>query len=107
MLILSIASLTFPSQAVEATNSSQNLTFSNASPAADALGIGRVGTTGDFKISSDTCRSSLPASGHCTIVVEFKPTATGTHNGSFTIDNFNPNYPHIVSLTKRVAKSAH
>jgi hypothetical protein len=96
---LTTRSLTFPPQPVGTASFAKNVTFSNASPATNALGITSISTNGDFKISSNTCKSSLPAGDRCTIGVAFKPTATGTRNGSLTIKDFNLNSPHLVSLT--------
>ena len=95
---LTAASLTFPPQMVGTTSSAKNVTFSNTSPATNALGITSISTSGDFKISSNTCKSSLPAGGRCTIGVAFKPTTTGTRKGSLTIKDFNVKSPHVVSL---------
>ena len=67
--------------------------------ATDALGIGSIATSADFKISSNTCTSSVPAGSQCTISIIFKPMKTGTRNGALTIKDFNPSSPHVVTLT--------
>jgi minor extracellular serine protease Vpr len=97
--VLSTTSLTFASQAVGTTSAAQLVTFSNLSPATDALGIASISVSGDFIISGKSCKSGLAAGGQCTIGIEFKPSATGTRTGSLTIKDFNINSPHIVSLT--------
>ena len=96
---LSVPSLTFSSQKIGTTSAPQSVTFSNTGTATDALGIGSIAASGDFKISSNTCTSSLPAGSQCTISIVFKPTKVGTRNGALTIKDFNPHSPHIVSLT--------
>jgi minor extracellular serine protease Vpr len=96
---LSTTTLTFASQTVGTTSSPQNVTFSNMGSATDALGIGSVTTSGDFKISSNTCAASIPAGGQCIVSVVFRPTKTGTRKGTLTIKDFNPSSPHVVTLT--------
>lgn len=96
---LSISSLTFPSQIVGTTSAAQSVAFSNMGTATDALGIAGVAASGDFHITSDNCRASLPAGGRCVIKVDFRPTETGTRNGTLTIKDFSTNSPHTVALT--------
>jgi len=96
---LSTTSLNFLTQALGTTSSAQNVTLSNPGPATDALGIGSIGVSGDFRISSSTCRASVPAASQCSISVKFKPIMTGTRTGSLTIKDFNPNSPQVVSLS--------
>jgi len=96
---LSTPMLTFAPQAVGTTSSPQSLNLSNMGSATDALGIGSIATSGDFKISSSTCTSSVPAGSQCTISITFKPMKTGTRHGTLTIKDFNPNSPHVVALT--------
>jgi minor extracellular serine protease Vpr len=96
---LSVTSLTYPPQTVGTTSAPQSVTFSNTGTATDALGIGSVASSGDFKISSNTCGSSLAAGSSCTVSIVFKPTKTGTRKGALTIKDFNPNSPHVVTLT--------
>jgi minor extracellular serine protease Vpr len=96
---LSTTKLTFTSQKVGTTSSPQTVTFSNMGSATDALGIGSISVSGDFKISANTCTSSVPAGSQCTISIVFKPTKTGTRKGALTIKDFNPSSPHVVTLT--------
>lgn len=91
--------LTFPATIVRKTSAPQNVTFSNTGTATDALGITTIATSGDFHITSNNCGTSLAAGASCTISVTFKPTATGTRNGTLTIKDFNTNSPHTVTLT--------
>jgi hypothetical protein len=96
---LSTSILTYPGQTVGTTSAPQSVTFSNMGTATNALGIGSITTSGDFKISSNTCGGSVPAGAQCTVSIVFKPTKTGTRTGALTIKDFNPNSPHVVSLT--------
>jgi hypothetical protein len=96
---LSASTLTYPAQKVGTTSTAQTVTFSNSGTATDALGIASVAASGDFKITSNTCLSSLAAGSQCTVSIVFAPTQTGTRKGTLTIKDFNPNSPHIVTLT--------
>jgi hypothetical protein len=96
---LSTNSLTFPSTMVGKTSAPQSVTFSNIGTATDALGITSIATSGDFKVSSNTCGSSLAAGASCTIGVTFHPTKTGARTGTLTIKDFNTNSPHTVALS--------
>jgi minor extracellular serine protease Vpr len=96
---LSASTLTYPAQKVGTTSTAQTVTFSNSGTATDALGIASVAASGDFKITSNTCPSSLAAGSQCTVSIVFAPTQTGTRKGTLTIKDFNPNSPHIVTLT--------
>jgi minor extracellular serine protease Vpr len=97
--VLSTTMLTFASQTVGTTSAPQSVTFSNMGSATDALGIGSITSSGDFKISSNPCGSKVQAGSQCTVSVVFKPTKTGTRKGTLTIKDFNPSSPHTVTLT--------
>jgi hypothetical protein len=75
------------------------VTFSNTGTATDALGIGSIATSGDFRVEKNTCGTSLAAGASCKINVIFHPTATGTRTGILTIKDFNPNSPNTVTLS--------
>lgn len=47
----------------------------------------------------DTCGSSIPAAGTCTITVSFAPTSQGTVHGTVTITDNAANSPQVISLT--------
>lgn len=82
-LVLSPVALIFPTTTINATSAAQNITVSNTGGALVTLQT--PGITGDFKISANTCGSSLAASTGCTVAVTFTPAAGGTRSGSFTI----------------------
>ena len=96
---LSTSTLTFAPQTVGTTSASQSVTFSNISPATDALGITTITASGDFHVSSNTCKATLAVASSCVIQVDFKPTAAGARAGTLTIKDFNTNSPHLVSLS--------
>ena len=53
---------------------------------------------GDFD-QTNTCGSSVPAGGNCTISVTFTPTAIGSRTASVTITDNAAGSPQTVSLT--------
>jgi len=90
------SSLTFPSQTVGTTSSSQSVTVKNTGAVATPLSIGAA--TGDFA-QTNNCLSTLAAGGSCTLTVTFTPTTTGTRTGSISITDQATNSPQSVSLT--------
>jgi YVTN family beta-propeller protein len=83
---LSPASLTFGSQTVNTTSSSQAVTLTN--DGSSNLIIASVTMSGDFA-ETDTCTSSSPiaANGICTITLTFTPTGVGTRTGTAIIND--------------------
>jgi hypothetical protein len=79
---LSTNSLDFPNTPVSSDSSAQAIAVTNSGGVAAQLGTASV--SGDYLISSNTCGSSLPASGSCSVAIEFSPTATGSRAGLFT-----------------------
>src|SRR5208337_5476183 len=55
-------------------------------------------TTGPYKVTSNTCGSSLVSGGTCTVTVTFTPTAAGTQTGTLTITDSASNSPQTVNL---------
>jgi parallel beta-helix repeat protein len=90
------ASLTFASQALNTTSSSQTVTVNNTGSA--TANISTIATTGDFAETS-TCGTSVAAGASCTVSVTFTPTASGTRTGSLTIASNASNSPSTVALT--------
>jgi hypothetical protein len=80
---LSPTSLTFSSQAVGTTSAAQTITLKNGTTS--AVSIKGAGVSGDFKISSFACPTSLAAGASCNTSITFTPTANGTRTGTFTI----------------------
>jgi hypothetical protein len=58
-----------------------------------------ISTTGDFKVSTTTCTTTLAAKTNCTISVVFKPTAVGTRTGKLSVADDATNSPQTSSLT--------
>lgn len=54
---------------------------------------------GDFSIYKNTCGTSLPASGSCTVTVLFKPTASGTRTATLNFSDSSDNSPQNIVLS--------
>jgi len=94
---LNPTSLAFGDQKKGTTSAPLSATLSNTGSA--ALTITSVAATGNFKVATNTCGTSLASGGHCAIGVTFHPTKLGTLTGTLTIKDFNPDSPHTVSLS--------
>jgi hypothetical protein len=97
------SSLTFPSQTVGTTSSSQSVTVKNTGAVATPLSIGAA--TGDFA-QTNNCASTLASGSNCTLMVTFTPTMTGTRTGSISITDQATNSPQMVSLAGTGTSSA-
>jgi YVTN family beta-propeller protein len=98
---LSGSTLTFASQNLNTTSSSQTITLTDTGNA--ALNISSIGVTGtnsgDFA-QTNTCGSSVASiNGNCTISVTFTPTATGTRIAAVTIADDAAGSPHMITLS--------
>ena len=80
---VSPSALNFGSVATGGSSSAQTVTVSN--PTGSAAAVSSIAATGDFT-QTNTCGSSIPANGSCTVSVTFHPTATGTRTGSLTVN---------------------
>jgi len=98
---ISPSAVTYPEQTVATTSAPQTVTLINSlSVALNINSIGFTGTDpGDFATPSNTCGSSVPAGGSCTINVTFTPAATGTRTATLQVFDSAPNSPQTVSLT--------
>jgi uncharacterized protein (TIGR03437 family) len=83
---LAPSALAFGDRFVAAHGSSSSITLSN--PSVGPLGIRSVAVSGanasDFQ-PNNTCGSTLPAGGSCSIAVSFTPTAAGTRGATLMI----------------------
>ncbi len=97
---LSPASLSFGSQTVGTPSAPQTITLSNTGSA--ALGFTSLAIAGtnasDFS-QTNTCGSSLAASGKCTISVIFTPSASGSRTASVSITDNASGSPQTASLS--------
>ncbi|HZV85969.1 MAG TPA: choice-of-anchor D domain-containing protein [Candidatus Binatus sp.] len=95
---LSVNSLSFASQLVGTTASSQSVTLTNSGNV--SLNISSISTGGDFA-QTNNCPGSLAAGANCTISVTFTPTASGTRTGTLSIADDAPlaGSPQTVALS--------
>ena len=82
-IVLTPLTLTFPSTALSDTSAARNITISNTGGNTAVLSV--PSTTGDFRISANTCGSSLAPGTGCTVSVVFHPAATGSRSGGFQV----------------------
>ncbi|HLW79513.1 MAG TPA: choice-of-anchor D domain-containing protein [Terriglobia bacterium] len=94
-IALSPAGLTFPPQLIDTTSAPLTVTLDNGD---NPLSITGITISGDYA-ETDTCGTSQPPGGKCTITVTFTPTAAGVRNGLLTINDNAPGHPHVVQLT--------
>jgi outer membrane protein assembly factor BamB len=97
-LVVSPASLTFPSTTVGSTSAAQVVTVNNTGHA--VMDITSISVTGanasSFSISQQTCGATLAAASSCTFYVSFKPTNVGSLPATLAfVDNANGSPQHI------------
>jgi len=97
---LSPASLAFGSEPLGITTAAQSITLTNGGSAALSISsIALTGTNpGDFA-QTNNCGSSVAAGTHCTFIVTFKPTATGTRTAAVTLTDNATGSPQTVNLS--------
>ena len=85
--------LAFGSQLLNTASTTQTVTLQSAA----ALTISNIGVAGDFT-QTNSCPSSLPAQGSCTISVSFRPTVVGMRVGTLTVSDNGAGSPRTVVL---------
>ena len=105
---LTPTSLTFASTTVGSTTAAQIVTVKNSGTAALTLTSETLTGTNatSFLISANTCTTSLAAAASCTVLVEFKPTASGALTASLSIADNATGSPQVVTLTGTGAAAA-
>jgi beta-propeller repeat-containing protein/centrosomal CEP192-like protein/HYDIN/CFA65/VesB family protein len=88
--------LQFAAQALGSTSAAQAVLLRNMGSA--ALSITSITPSGDFA-ETNTCGTSVPAAGSCTLSVTFTPTASGTRSGSIVIQDDAAGSPHAITLS--------
>jgi len=98
---LSPTSLSFGSQAIAITSSTQTVTLTNGGNT--ALNISSLTITGtnaaDFADVANTCGSSVAAGANCTIAVAFTPSTCNSETASITVTDNGTGSPQTVSLS--------
>jgi len=99
-VMLNPASLTFGSQNVGSTSSSQASVLTNSGTV--PLTISSIGVTGanagDYA-QTNNCPASVAVNASCTISVTFAPSASGTRTASVSIADSASGSPHTVGLS--------
>ena len=91
-------SLTFGGQAVGTTSAAQTVTVSNTG--GTAVTFTSIVTSGDFAGATlAQCPSLAVEAEPCVLSITFKPTATGTRNGTITFTDNATGSPQTVTLT--------
>ena len=94
------SAITFPAQLVNTTSSGMNITLTNTGGAPlNISGITITGTNASDYSQTNTCGSSVAASGFCTISLTFHPAATGARTASLSIVDNASGSPQQVSLS--------
>lgn len=93
---LSSGKLTFSNQVNGTTSAIKTVTLTNTDTET-ALTLASITASGDF-IPTNTCGTSVPAGGKCTISVQFAPKTTGTIDGSVSIVDDAPGSPQLIDL---------
>ena len=89
----------FGYQAVNTTSSSESFALTNSGTAALAINSVQLATGQMFKISANTCGSSIVAGGSCSVSVTFDPSASGSVSDAIQISYGSPTATLSVSLT--------
>ncbi len=90
------ASISFSSALVGTSSAAQATTLSNSGNL--TLNISGIQIAGDYH-QTNNCPVALAASASCTVNVTFAPTATGTRNGTLTVNDDAAGSPQAVALT--------
>jgi hypothetical protein len=94
-------SLSFPSQLINTTSAPLVETLTNNGQA--TLTISSVTLTGtnaaDYKITSNTCGTTLPVGAQCKVTVTFKPAALGTRTAAISFSDNACASPHSIALS--------
>jgi hypothetical protein len=93
---LTPTSLAFPGQQVETSSAAQPVILTNTGNA--ALSISTMQVTGDYS-QTNNCPATLASNSSCTVNVTFTPTASGTRNGTLTINDNAQGGPQVANLS--------
>ena len=88
--------LSFGGQKVGTTSQPQTITIKNTWTG--AISFSNIVTVGDYA-ATNTCGSSLPAGGQCTVTVTFTPLVGGSDNGVLNVNSNDTNSPQELVLS--------
>ena len=98
-IALNPAGLFFPTQSVGTTSQPLTVTLTNGDAALAITSIAVTGTNATDFAQTNTCGTSVPAGGQCTISVTFTPSQAGIRKASISITDSAPGSPQVVNLT--------
>ncbi len=97
---LSPSSLSFPTQSVGSTSTSQPMTLTNNQGVAlNISGIAITGTNATSFTQTNNCGTSVVVGGSCTLNVSFAPQSSGPLSASVTVTDDAANSPQSISLS--------
>ena len=96
---LSASQLNFPTlRLIGTTSPAKQLLVTNTNPSASVT-VNSVIPMGDFA-QTNNCNAPLsPGGGHCTVSVTFSPTASGTRNGTISVNDSDGGSPQMAALS--------
>jgi hypothetical protein len=102
-VLLSPASLSFPSQFLGKTSAPKTVNLTNELPGPLTITSATIEgpSANDFGVST-TCPiqpAQLPGSGTCALQVTFTPASSGTRKATLTVSDLETGTPHTVTLT--------
>ena len=92
-----ITPLSFPSQLVGTTSTSQSVTLTNT--ATTTLTISSITQTSKQFNLTTTCGSSVAPGGNCSFTVTFQPQSKGVQSGMISIRDSASSKPQVIELT--------
>ncbi len=95
-VMVSPTTLNFPTTKAGTTSAPINVTFQNAGTTAMPISSKAWSGQNDFKIQTDGCGTSVPASSSCTLGIVFMPTGVGTFSATLSIGDPDPTGPQMV-----------
>jgi len=98
-LAVSPSTWDFGYQAVGTTSAIESFALTNSGTAPLAINSVQLATGQVFKISSNTCGSSIAAGGGCSVSVTFDPSASGSASDAVQISYGSPATIQSISLT--------
>ena len=90
--------ISFPAEPVGHSAPPQAVTLQNLGNALSVTGISFTGADPKDFTQTNTCGSSVPAGGSCTITITFTPRAQGSRSATLEIADDDPTSPQSVSL---------
>jgi hypothetical protein len=95
-LTASPTSLSFGNEATGSDSAAQTVTVTN--PNSSAVSVSSISVSSQYA-QTNTCPSSLPGNGSCTVSVQFEPTAAGATSGTLSVASTAPGSPLTVALS--------